>query len=341
MYSIPMRYDFPPVKQSQSSPNILCFNWNSDGLPLCGEYQYDANHNPLEKRSNGCYNPLFFQTIYENILIHDPMICVFVTEGDPQSKTYFHSTFLPENMHYYKLIANDKTSNDESTIRMSIYIKYDDEITKIIDLTDGWLFSNNHYECAVNYGDRSTKALTFYLDTIYGIYAFIGVQVPDKSANGEICVESIDRKFVRNKDIDYVFMLGDFATDYVLTEAEYNNFALVDKIHTDTIPLTYSEGNISPDLYPNYNIQRKTKDGRYNISWHDRIFYKTINKENQNIISCLSYQTVNSYPMLNSYQSQHLGILGVFEMIPNTTSDDDDKLVFTKSYAGFNFGRRK
>ena len=358
MYSIPMRFDLPSLKQSSFSPNILCFNWNSNKLPLCGAYVFDDNHNPLEKKSDNCYNPLFFQSIYENILMHDPMICVFVTEGDPENKTYFHSTFLPENMHYYKLIANDKFSNDESTLRMSIYIKYDDTITKVIELNDGWLFSDNHYQCELKYDPRSTKALALYLDTIYGIFAFVGIQVPDKSSNGEVCVEMADRKFVRNKDVDYVFLMGDFSNDYLLSQKEYNNFALVDKIHTDSIPPTYCEGSISPQLYPNYNIRRpeldrmspqlypkvtgsykEANDGRYNISWHDRIFYKTINKDNDNIISCISYQTVNNYPMLSSPQSQHMGILGVFEMIPNTVSDDE-KLVFTKSYAGFNFGRR-
>ena len=317
MYSIPMRYELPIVVEPLTSSNILCFNWNTDNLHLCGQYNVEALEN------NICYNPLFFQTIYENIILYDPMICVFVTEGDPENRTYFHSTFLPENMLNYRLIANDKFYNPEGTIRMSIYIKYNDITTRAIELNPGWLFNDNQYECPLITEYNPPKALGLYLKTVFGNIAFIGVQMTHGFPSKETCLNRMEDKFIVNKDLDFVFLMGDFANNHVVSKEDSTNFLLMHKLQTSTIPLSYVEGYVSPQSYPNYNKNSNT------VSWHDRIFYKAIDQNGPNSISCLLYQTVNNYPMKLS-RSKHLGILGVFEITPNDSNQE--KLIFTKSY---------
>src|SRR5688572_3559435 len=105
-------------------PNIMCFNWNTDKVPLCDKYYYKDNYEirslvkPSDNNSrNDCYNPLFVKSIFDKIKTYEPMIVTFVTEGDLQTKTYLHSDFLPDNMLDlgYFLLIRDKLSNDNST----------------------------------------------------------------------------------------------------------------------------------------------------------------------------------------------------------------------------------
>lgn len=322
---------------------IICFSWNTDRIPLCGQYYENAYD-----KTNHCYNPLFFQYIYKRIQEYDPIITTFVTEGDLESGTRFHSDFLPYIMNYlgYRLLVKDKFSDWESTIRMSIYIKSDDETTYIIDLKRRLLLNDNTYNCSSTPGVELPKLLTLYISTLYGNFAFIGIQIHHAYANKNTCIKSIDEKFIKNEEIDYVFLLGDFANNYLIEEEQFNDFLLIDRARKSGIPPTYLEGDGLPlELYPNFNLNlhkgskeysysisdhNTVNNGKHIISWHDRIFFKNNNKRNKNLLSCLLYETIKGFPMLKIEQSGHLGILGVFEISPNSMDHHDEELLFSK-----------
>ncbi len=323
---------------------ILCFSWNTDRIPLCDKY-YEKAYNKI----NHCYNPLFFQYIHNRIKEYNPMILVFVTEGDLESGTWFHSNFLPYIMDYldYRLLVKDKFSDWESTIRMSIYVKSDDETTYIIDLKRKLLLNDNTYNCSSTPGVGLPKLLTLYISTLYGNFAFIGVQIHHAYANKNTCIKSIDNKFIKNEEIDYVFLLGDFANNYLIEEEQFNDFLLIDKARKSGIPPTYLEGDALPlELYPNYNLNlykgskeysysandhNTINNGHYIISWHDRIFYKNNNKRKENLLSCILYETIKGFPMLKIEQSRHLGVLGVFLISSNPIDHHNEELLFSKT----------
>lgn len=336
-----------------SSPTILIFSWNSDNIPLCDRYYSDNKGEILKSLVNSsehnspdnCYNPIFFESLSNEIKNYDPMIVALVTEGDRTSGTYFHSHFLPFRMNLleYKLLIKDKLNNQNSAIRISIYIHINDEFITDIELSKIWVFNNNKFECETKpdksalYSNASfPKSLVLYVDTVYGNCAFIAVQIPHNFNNQDICINKIDDKFIKDKNVDFVFLIGDFSTDYLIDKRKINDFVLLGQLKNQGIPDTYLEGNMFPDIYPNYNISKEGDivnyksydEKRYIISWHDRIFYKNAN-DSHYWLSCLMYETVKGYPMLKIVQSRHLGVVGVFEISPYVVGHDDI-LLFSK-----------
>ena len=348
-----------------SVPNIMCFNWNTDKVPICDKYYYSGNDEikSLVRSSNSnspndCYNPLFAQSLFDRIKTYNPMIVTFVTEGDLRTKTYLHSDFLPDNMLDlgYFLLIRDKLNNDDSTIRMSIYIKIEDEITESIELSKNWLINDNNYECpskstlynhTINLRNNKASAprsLILYIHTKYGNIAFIGLQIPHDFDKKSMCIDMIDKKFIHNKNVDYVFLMGDFATNYIVTKEQYDDFIYMDEIKNLTIPSTYLECNISQSLrwYPNYNLRPGVRydpydietythhDNKYIISWHDRIFYKNVHQTSKYHVSCLLYETVTGYPMNDIPESNHLGVIGIFEILPNIPTNHNERIMFSR-----------
>lgn len=244
---------------------VLCFNWNTDKIPLCekyftnekGQVRTDKINKPWYKlkRGESCYNPLFFNIIKEKIIQHNPKIVVISTEDDLESGTYFHSHFLIQNMHYgikydkinrnpnpktnpegnisYRLLIRDKYDG----LRTSIYVKDTDNTSKVAQLNKGLIFNNNVYDCAKNNG-QTPRALALYVSTNFGKFAFINVQVPHEydrdsnvddandniitssTYNRDICLQSLEDEFIKGKNVDYVFLMGDFSNTYVIKFSE-------------------------------------------------------------------------------------------------------------------------
>jgi hypothetical protein len=173
--------------------SILSFNLNIGGMALNKEYQNDEIKN--------VHSPFFFKSIENKILIGHPDIIILVTGGDLDRGTYFHSYFLPEIMNKlkYKSLVRDKNSknNKMGTLRISIYIKLNDDTIKNIELNKKIISNNNIYTT-----DNCTS-LVLYIQTSIGIIAFIGIYTLDKN------IIEIENKFLKDKRINYIFILGD------------------------------------------------------------------------------------------------------------------------------------
>lgn len=174
--------------------SILSFNLNIGGLALNKKYENDDTKH--------LQSPNFFKSIENKILIIHPNIIVLVTQGDVNEETYFHSHFLPNIMNklQYKLLTRDKNSQNQKLgiLRMSIYIKNQDDSIKNIQLNKKLITHNNTYT-----SDKCVS-LVIYIQTLLGMIAFIGVCTFDKN------IIEIENKFVKDKLIDYIFILGDF-----------------------------------------------------------------------------------------------------------------------------------
>lgn len=232
---------------------ILCFSWNTDQIPLCEAYLDNKTQNLITKsrgifsKRSSCYNPLFFDEIEKEITKYSPriQILVFLTEGDLESGTWFHSDFLPDKFGVglkfpllpgrtgeqptlrFSLLARDKFSgqpynNLKTVMRMSIYVPLTDKGTKVIELNKGLLFNDNNLNCNINskidanlqYVENA-KILTLYVQSSMGKIAFVGVQYAEKTPDqGRMCIKQLEEKFINNKNLDHVFIMGDFANDY-------------------------------------------------------------------------------------------------------------------------------
>lgn len=319
---------------------ILCFNWNTDKVALCEKYYKDEKGNiskdKIEKsslkliRGNSCYNPLFFDIIKDKIALHSPEIVVISTENDLSRGTYFHSNFLPENMSTinYKLLVRDKYDG----LRTSIYVKTTDTSTKSVKLSKSLLFTNNTYDCPKGGdGDGDTPlALVLYINTPSGNFVFINIQISNGYSNTDICLNNIEDKFIKNKDINYVFLMGDFSNQYILDKND-DSEVKAKQIRDTTLPTHYSESDYvnvptygqdyiplhptATEIYNQVLLNRKNtpdyKDS-YNFGYDNRIFHRTYN----NIaapLTCIDYETIYGSPMLDN-KTYHLGVLGVYEI---------------------------
>jgi len=173
--------------------SILTFNLNIGGMALNKEY----NHNDIKN----LHSPDFFTSVEQKILKTSPNIVTIVTLGDLEKETYFHSDFLPMIMTNlkYKLLVRDKNTKNEKIgiLRISIYIKLNDKSIKNIQLNKKILSNNNIYV-----SDKCTS-LVFYVQTLIGMIAFIGISTFDKN------ITQIENNFIKDKLIDYIFILGD------------------------------------------------------------------------------------------------------------------------------------
>lgn len=337
---------------------ILCFSWNTERVSLCENFT-DAGKSgtpdlikrqtfALTKR-NPCYNPLFFQSLKKSIIEHDPEIVVISTEGDLESGTYFHSDFLPYNMYWnlsynsnirYRLLVRDKYKGSTGdTLRMSIYVKSTDTSTKSIELNKGLIFNNNNYECGLTNNTPFTLVLALYVQTQYGNIAFINVQMPENvyisPTNRQYCINNIDDKFVENKNVDYVFLMGDFTVNKDLDTGDLQEARgnlqqnTPNKLYNECkLPRQYDYINSSDDLENTWeniygtlirtemaNEQSTTRDdfAKYNITavgYHNRIYYK-VNIGDISDLRCIEYETVRGSPMLKN-NHKHLGIMGTY-----------------------------
>lgn len=173
--------------------SILSFNLNVGGMAINKEYQNDEIKN--------AHSPIFFRSIENKILIGNPNIILLMTTGDLEKDTYFHSHFLPEKMNKlkYKLLIRDKNSKNLKigTLRISIYIKFDDNLIKNIELNKKFISNNNIYI------SNNCVSLVLYIQTILGIIAFVGICTFDTN------LIEIENNFLKSKSIDYIFILGD------------------------------------------------------------------------------------------------------------------------------------
>src|SRR5436190_3838928 len=105
-------------------------------------------------------------------------------------------------------------------MRMSIYIALHDNDTKSVELNKGYIFNDNNLDCNINNTYKgqtyveSAKILALYTQSSLGTIAFIGIQYNENTPNeGRICLKKLEEKFINNKNIDHVFIMGDFAND--------------------------------------------------------------------------------------------------------------------------------
>lgn len=271
---------------------ILCFCWNTDNIPLCGEYLNDKSPNIVYP--NKCYNPLFFDAIHMHILKYQPEIVVISTENEPISGSLFHSSFLPNMMSKlgYKLIVTDSYENDQTNeLSMSIYGLASDNSISAIELNKGYIFNDNKFVCDKVYISQP-KALVLYLKTFYGTFAFIAIQMSHNYKGKGLCIKSLEDKFLLNKNLNYVFLMGDFANDVPIGRTD------LDAFRKET---SYgNEGQAGQSLAPNYSKQNVA-------GYHDRIYHNTLNGYP---IDCLEYLSILAGP--NKDLSDHMGTMGIY-----------------------------
>jgi hypothetical protein len=189
------------------------------------------------------------------------------------------------------------------------------------------------------------KALALYVSTLFGKFAFIGIQVPRGYNDRTICESALTSKFVNNKNLDTIFVMGDFANEYIVEKKDIT-YANLDKIRQQTILPGYKEdlvntpqkvsGSKEPSkfLVPTYSpaYENKYVDSsngaistfddlstypydKIEIGYHDRIFHKTL--QGYPVIP-VDYVAIVGSPMLNNDGSNpertmnHLGVLGIY-----------------------------
>lgn len=329
-------------------PRILCFCWNSDQTPLCESYLQNKTKGQIS-RSGGlfskggiCYNPLFFDEIQVEIQTYKPVLAVFLTENDPINGSHFHSNFLPDNMNDlgYKLLTRDKYVDNDNTnaLRMSIFVLNGSPSVSSVELSKGYIFNDNKLECNRTYLG-APKSLVLYVNTSFGNFAFIGIQVPRNYDDRTICLTSIDSKFVANKNLDGVFLLGDFANEFIVDKNGLESNKVNDLRQKSIIPnyqetLTSLNNNNNGDgappttppqladkrfLVPTYSpaysadflddLENDDLNTYYDlmqypadkiqIGYHDRIFHRTIRGYP---IQPLLYRAILGDPMLSNDQ---------------------------------------
>lgn len=328
---------------TKKNPKILSFSWNTDKTPLCDQNYQNSMSQHMRTRwygSDQCYNPLFFITIKENIMSSNPDIVTFTSEGDLEKGTFFHSEFLPNNMSElkYTLLENDKITNNE-TMRMSIYVRNDIIDIDLLHINKSLFSYNEHGECDMTIYRKAqflnqpikmipvkstTKAIVKYVNTSAGIIAFTSIQIPHDSTPENInkCLQRIKKDLLSSGKISYIFLIGDFA---------YDNLNDNDFIYKYKELEEFDEGDEESLIEPNYALKPISVSQRQNfqltpdryiedvnmdpkMTWHDRIYYKMNDLTTHEII-CIKYENVIGFPMLQD-RSNHLGVLGIYELIP-------------------------
>lgn len=334
---------------TKKNPKILSFSWNTDKTPLCDQnYQGDMSQHTRTRwyGSDQCYNPSFFTTIKSNIIGDNPDIVTFTSEGDLEKGTFFHSEFLPNNMSElkYTLLENDKITNNE-TMRMSIYVRNDIIDVDLLHINKSLFSYNEHGECDMTIYRKAqflnqpikmipvkstTKAIVKYVNTSAGIIAFTSIQIPHDSTPDNInkCLQRIKKDLLSSGKISYIFLIGDFAYDDNLNDNEndfiykYKELKEFDEgVEDGLIEPNYALKPILPSQRQNFQLT-SVKDGlpapdRYideKMTWHDRIYYK-MNDLTTHEIECKKYENVIGFPMMQD-RSNHLGVLGIYELIP-------------------------
>jgi len=337
-----------------NSNTILCFCWNDSQIPLCESYLDNKTQN-LITRSRGifskttpCYNPLFFDQIEKEIVDYSvPIeIIVFSTEGELESGTWFHSDFLPSKMNNlsngskYKLLTRDKYAgqpfgNVNTMMRMSIFVRESDKTTQVVELSKGNTLdckknnkynkihysynSPDPYEFVESYTDN-VKVFALYVKSSMGNIAFITVQyVEDTPSEAKsICFKTLEDKFIVNKNLSCVFIMGDFA----------NNYSDVTKyeILTKAIARSESQGKLNGPLINEININYRKSGPRLKAYRKNSIIdgYNSGNYNNDHIEDRLQNINYFSPASMKDYENLKLDI--------NT---DDFKNHYESTYEGF------
>jgi hypothetical protein len=366
------------------SNNILCFSWNTDNIPICENYLNNNTKDIISKpggvfsKPSKCLNPLFFTTIEDYISKYNPFIVVINTENEAINGSLFHDKFLPENMNRlnYRLLVTDhyESPNDKNQLMVSIYVKKDDPKFAVLQLNKGLIFDDNKILCG-NIAEQS-KAMCLYVNTSYGVFAFVGVQMQHNYSERRDCIKNIEEKFLIGKPLSYSFIMGDFANTYLATKKDLSNYEVVDGLRqtdwevfgttrekgnyiegiedypTDVprqaigMNLTYPpkvNGNkkfVVPNYSPSYNNDFVNSDlnndyksiatyeklinskygnkANFTIGYHDKIFYNDFRAHSQGKkLKCLDYSSITGSPMLmkGEYNSEHLGTIGIYEII--------------------------
>jgi len=336
-----------------SDRKILCFNWNANQIPLCESYLDNKTEN-LITRSRGtfskttpCYNPLFFDEIEHEIIRFLPslQILVFLTEGDLENGTWFHSDFLPnklqnldiasppgrtQNVPKFRLLSRDKyfgqPYNKVNTVmRMSIYVATNDKDTRVIELNKGYLFNDNNLHCNffsdidddLEY-DEDAKILALYVQSSMGKIAFVGIQYLENTPDqNRVCIKQLENKFINNKGLNHVFIMGDFSNNPGISNGKSYDFIkiadqFIDEYREESRPTGYYDyRNESSEIDHNPSY---VDDDKGIIGYHDRIVNKSITTPT-NQIKCIEYKLIKSFP-INKTIPHHFGILGIYQ-IPN------------------------
>ena len=196
-------------------------------------------------------------------------------------------------------------------------------------MSKGWIFNDNKLDCPKD-DNQIAKALVLYVKSNSGTSAFINIQVPHGYKNRDICLESLDKKFIENKNIDYVFLMGDFNNTYIL-ETRQNPAVMSKQIQDTTIVPKYEECN---DIIPSYsedysNVEftsaeqvydkvltdrqiYKQYNYKYTLGYHNRVFHRIL-KRSSGSLKCIEYETIFNSPMLSA-NTHHLGVLGLYEI---------------------------
>jgi hypothetical protein len=138
---------------------------------------------------------------------------------------------------------------------------------------------------------------------------------------------------VRGKNVDYVFLLGDFAETYNADFNTIKNKRNASNLVNNLTALGYSESQHINQ--PSYVTARKALTNSfidneanliYNVKsnpnqvttlgYHNRIFHKKVNPLDRHYepLNTVLYTTIYSPPMLKDNYSNHLGIMGVYEL---------------------------
>ena len=166
--------------------DIFVFTWNAGGLRLCetaSEYQANKDRSKFFNFKKDCAAPDFYEGIRAKVLGSNPAVVVISTQNEAEKGTYFHSSFLPQQMGEinYGLLKREKVVGEGSSLRMSIYIRYDQfDIVQQETMPDNKFHGDNgqvNISCKI--GNRYSKAIGAYLrHPTYGKFAFVSTYLP-------------------------------------------------------------------------------------------------------------------------------------------------------------------
>lgn len=191
-----------------SSPTILVFTWDTDGINICGSTE--SNKDKFTMKKSTCVVPNFMdEFVQEYVARKKPEIIVFTTQGEPSKNSEFFK-FVSHVMktNDYLQISFEKMSNiseyqsgsrqkrvpssKTGAIRQAIFVekKYNEgkniahvwqkKITNIFDihgLTNKNVTGTKTIKCRD--GTRNSGAIATYVDLVgHGTIAFISVHLP-------------------------------------------------------------------------------------------------------------------------------------------------------------------
>lgn len=208
-------------------------------------------------------------------------------------------------------------------MRMSIYVPFNDKDIKAIELSKGYLFNDNNLNCnSTNKIDvnfqyvENAKILTLYVQSSIGKIAFVGIQYMENTPDqNRVCIKQLENKFIINKGLNHVFILGDFSNNPGIPHDKSYEFIkisdqFVDEYREESRPtgyVDYRDKNSEIDYLPSYVDETKGT-----IGYHDRILNKSITLPT-NQIKCIEYKLIKGFP-INKTIPHHFGILGIYDV---------------------------